>query len=183
MNVFMLLYNGFVEFEIAVFLTILPKSSTLRTFSVDEKEVTSLGRLRVVADSLLDSINPEEVDLLVIPGGEPKTYKHRTDIQELLRSIHNRGVPIAAICGGPEFLAQAGILKGKRITHGHDPEYAAQVFADCTITDEDVVVDGNVITARGLAYVEFAVEIGRQLSLFENEDEAIATEQHFKNMT
>jgi hypothetical protein len=34
-----------------------------------------------------------------------------------------------------------------------------------------VVVDGNIITAQGQAYVEFAVEIARQMRLYENEDD------------
>jgi 4-methyl-5(b-hydroxyethyl)-thiazole monophosphate biosynthesis len=121
------------------------------------------------------------VDLLVIPGGEPGAYKEREDVNNLLREIHKRGKPIAAICGGPEFLANAGILKDKRITHGHSEEYAQEVFKECTLVDEDVVVDGNIVTSRGQAYAEFAVEIGRQLNFFESEEEAEGTLSWFKN--
>ncbi|MHA1906679.1 MAG: DJ-1/PfpI family protein [Candidatus Thorarchaeota archaeon] len=184
MNVYILLYNGFVEFEISVFLAILKirnKDSSLHTFSVDDKVVTSWSGLHVEADSLLQDVEPSKVDFLVIPGGEPKVYKDRQDIQNFLRALHSRDIPIAAICGGPEFLAQAGLLTGKRIAHGHDQEYAAQVFQESTITDEDVIVDGNITTARGQAYVEFAIEIGRQLGLFESEDDSKETEQWFKN--
>ncbi len=47
--------------------------------------------------------------------------------------------------------------------------------------DEDVVVDGNIITAQGLAYAEFAVEVGLQLRLFKTEEEALAMLDSFKN--
>jgi len=177
----MLLYNGFVEFEIAPLLFLLKDKTSLHTFSVDDKVVTSFCGLRVEADNLLADIEPTDVDLLVIPGGEPKVYKDRRDIQEFLQMVNMNERPIAAICGGPEFLAQAGLISGLRIAHGHNPEYAAEVFRDSIITEEDVIVEGTIITARGQAYVEFAVEIGRHIGLFENEEEARETESWFKN--
>ncbi|MFW9908828.1 MAG: DJ-1/PfpI family protein [Candidatus Thorarchaeota archaeon] len=181
MNVYMLLYNGFVEFEVTVSLMALRRHSTLHTFSIDEKMVKSYCGLSVEADMILEEVNPADIDLLLIPGGEPKSYKNRDDVQNLIQIIHSRGTPIAAICGGPEFLAQAGVIKNRRITHSHEPEYGSRVFHESTITNEDVVVDGNIITARGQAYVEFAVEIGKQLGIFENEDDALETQLWFKN--
>lgn len=181
MKTYVLLYDGFVQFEIILSLLLLKDKSEIHTFTVDERVVRSLERLKAMADFELGDINPDEVDLLIIPGGEPGLYKAREDINNLLQEIHARGKPIAAICGGPEFLANAGILKDKRITHGHSEEYAEVVFKDCTVADEDVVIDGNIITARGQAYAEFAVEIGRQLGLFENEEEAEETLSWFKN--
>ncbi len=183
MNVYILLYNGFVEFEIAPLLLLLKERVSFHTFSVDEKVVTSCCGLRVESDKLLAEIEPSDVDLLVIPGGEPKVYKDRHDIQEFLQIINMNKRPIAAICGGPEFLAQAGLLSGLKIAHGHNPEYATQVFKDSIITEEDVIVEGNIITARGQAYVEFAVEIGRHIGLFESEQEAQETESWFKNLS
>ena len=181
MKSYVLLYDGFVQFEIILSLLLLKDKSEIHTFAVDERVVPSHERIKAMADLTLDDVEPNDVDLLIIPGGEPGTYKDCEDINNLLREIHKRRKPIAAICGGPEFLANAGILKDKRITHGHDPEYALKVFTDCTIVDEDVVVDGNIITARGQAYAEFAVEICRQLSFFESEKEAEETLSWFKN--
>jgi putative intracellular protease/amidase len=181
MNVYLLLYNGFVEFEVAPFLTIFRNKSKLHTFSVDDKIVPSFGGLHVQADMLLKDVESSHVDLLVIPGGDPKVYIDRKDIQDFLQELNEKGRPIAAICGGPEFLAQAGLLKGIKVAHGHEQEYAVQVFKESIITDEDVIVEGNIITADGQAYVEFAVEIGRQVGLFESEEEAQETELWFKN--
>jgi len=182
MNTYVLLYDDFVEFEITLTLLLLRDKSQIQTFTVDEDIVPSFGTMKVKSDMNVLDVDPEIVDFLLIPGGEPGKYSERTDIQTLLRAIHERGIPIAAICGGPEFLAQAGILDGKQMTHGHDPEYAKQVFSECHIQDIDVVVDGNIITARGQAYAEFAVEVYRQLGYFENEDEAVETLRYFKNV-
>ncbi|MHA2386867.1 MAG: DJ-1/PfpI family protein [Candidatus Thorarchaeota archaeon] len=182
MKSYVLLYDGFVQFEIILSLLLLKDKSEIHTFSVDERVVSSHERIKAKADLLLEDVDPDNVDLLIIPGGEPGIYKERKDINTLLQDIHLRGKPIAAICGGPEFLANAGILKDKRITHGHDEEYALKVFTDCALVDEDVVIDGNIITARGQAFAEFAVEICRQLDLFESEKEAEETLRWFKNM-
>jgi putative intracellular protease/amidase len=182
MKSYVLLYDGFVQFEIVLSLLLLKDKSEIHSFTVDERVVPSHEKLKTVADLTVDDIAPDDVDLLIIPGGEPGGYKEREDVNNLIQEIHKRGKPIAAICGGPEFLANAGILKDKRITHGHDEEYALKVFTDCTLVDEDVVIDGNIITARGQAYAEFAVEIYRQMDLFESEEEAEETLRWFKNM-
>ncbi|MFW9845720.1 MAG: DJ-1/PfpI family protein [Candidatus Thorarchaeota archaeon] len=183
MKTYVLLYNGFVQFEIMLTLLLLKDKSEILTFTIDEKTVLCHEKLNVLAELGLEDVSPDDVDLLLIPGGEPGAYKDRNDVNSLIREIYNQGKHIAAICGGPEFLANAGVITGKRITHGHTEEYASVVFADCIIEDEDVVVEGNIITARGQAYAEFAVEICRQLDLFENEEEAIETLNWLKNQS
>ncbi|MFX1416910.1 MAG: DJ-1/PfpI family protein [Promethearchaeota archaeon] len=181
MRTYVLLYDGFVHFEIAPTLLLLKEDTEIYPISVDEDTVTSYERLRVVADMEPKDVNPEEVDFLLIPGGDPRPYSDREDVNTLIREVQSRNVPIAAICGGPGFLAQANVIKGKRITHGYTEEDGNVVFKDSIIVDESVVVDGNIITAQAQAFVEFAVEIKRQLGLFENEDEAAETLSWLRN--
>jgi len=69
-----------------------------------------------------------------------------------------------------------------RITHGYSDEEEEIVFKDSKIVDEDVVVDGNIITARGVAYVEFAVAIYNYLGFFASEEEADSTLKWLKNI-
>ncbi|MDF1538544.1 MAG: DJ-1/PfpI family protein [Candidatus Thorarchaeota archaeon] len=182
METFVLLYDNFVDFEITLALLLLRNKSQIRTFTVDDEIVPNYSTLNVRADMKLSEVDPESIDLLIIPGGSPGPYADRSEIQKLLNRLNERGIPIAAICGGPEFLAQAGILKGKRMTHGHDPEYAGKVFMDCLIQDEDVVIDGNIITARGQAYSEFAVAVYKHLGLFDNKEEEREMMNFFKNI-
>ncbi len=93
---------------------------------------------------------------------------------------------MAGICGGASLLAGLGVLKGKRctgLTSGQDPnipEY--QYFSESTFLDEHVVVDGNIITAQGRAFVEFAVELFRQMGMCETEEEYQAGLRYFKNI-
>ncbi len=175
------LYDKFADFEIAPLLLFLNKKTEVITFSFEKGILLCEEQLKVVADKSLDEVDPNEVDLLVIPGGDPEPYVGRTDFHRFLQSIHKRGKIIAAICGGPGFLAHAGLLKGLRIAHGYAPDDAVRVFAGSTITDDDVVVEGNIITARGQAFAEFAVVVCRELGFFENEDEAHSSLEWLKN--
>ncbi|MFW9799840.1 MAG: DJ-1/PfpI family protein, partial [Candidatus Thorarchaeota archaeon] len=154
MNTYVLLYNGFVHFEIAPSLLLLRDKTKVHTVSVDGNTVTSYEQLRVVAELEPADVNPEKVDLLLIPGGDPRPYKDRKDVNTLIRDVQDRGVLIAAICGGPRFLSQANVIKGKRITHGISEEDAEGEFEDNLFVDENVVVDENIITAQAQGFIE-----------------------------
>ncbi len=181
MKTYVFLYENFADFEIAPLLLLLKGKSDVITFSFEKGALTSEEQLKVVVDRSLNEVSHDDVDLLVIPGGDPEPYIDRIDFHEFLQRLNEKGSFIAAICGGPGFLAHAGLLKGLRIAHGYSKEDAERVFARSTITDDDVVVEGNIITARGQAYAEFAVAVYKQLGLFENEEEALGTLDWLKN--
>lgn len=181
MKTYVFLYDGFADFEIAPLLLFLREKTEVITFSFEKGLQRSEEQLKVVVDKSLDEINPSDIDLLIIPGGNPEPYSDRTDFHNLLKKVNERGKLIAAICGGPGFLAHAELLHGLKIAHGYSPEDAIRVFEGSEITDEDVVVEGNIITARGQAFAEFAVEVYRALGFFADEAEANSTLDWLKN--
>ena len=82
--------------------------------------------------------------------------------------------------GGSELLAGFDLLKGKRCTGmtsgvapSDDPKAQAlyEYYSESIVSDEHVVVDGNIIMAQGQAYVEFALELARQMGLYDQEGE------------
>ncbi|HSV42452.1 MAG TPA: DJ-1/PfpI family protein, partial [Methanomassiliicoccales archaeon] len=85
----------------------------------------------------------------------------------------------AAICGGPTHLAQAGVLKGKRFTTTVFKEHEA-LFDGATYVDENVVVDGNIVTAWPNAYVDFAFQLADMLHIFKDEAERDWAVRQFK---
>ncbi|TFG27697.1 hypothetical protein EU527_18270 [Candidatus Thorarchaeota archaeon] len=181
MKTYVFLYDKFADFEIAPLLLFLREKTDIVTFSFETGIQKSEEQLKVVVDKSLNEVNPDDVDLLIIPGGNPEPYRNRIDLHHFLKKLHSRGTTIAAICGGPGFLAHAGLLKGLRIAHGYAPEDAFQVFAESIITDDDVVTEGNIITARGQAFAEFAVAVYQKLGFFENEDEFKSSLDWLKN--
>lgn len=61
----------------------------------------------------------------------------------------NLTLPVAAICHGPQILAAAGVLKGRKLT-GYftvKPEVEMAGGQWVTAADDEAIVDGNLITA------------------------------------
>lgn len=86
--------------------------------------------------------------LIVIPGGSSPDHMRRDEgMVRLVRSAAEKNIPMAAICHGPWMLCSTNVLKGKRCTSYmsivHDVINAGGKWVD-----EEVVVDGNIITSR-----------------------------------
>lgn len=100
------------------------------------------------ADFSFDDVNPEQFDILVIPGGRgpEKVRLHKAAI-EITRSFFKNGKPVAAICHGPQVLISADLLKGRTVTSwmGIRDDVIA---AGGKYMDEAVVRDGNLVTSR-----------------------------------
>lgn len=96
------------------------------------------------------SVKAEDFDALVIPGGRAPEYL-RLDAQviALVQAFDAAGKPIAAICHGPQLLAAAGVLKGKRCSAypacRPEVELAGGLYADIPI--DGAVTDGLLVTA------------------------------------
>jgi protease I len=85
---------------------------------------------------------------VVIPGGFSPDYIRRSaDLMRLVREVYAAGKPVAAICHGPWVLCSTTALKGRRVTCFHsikdDVTNAGGVYVN-----EEVCIDGNVITSR-----------------------------------
>ena len=69
------------------------------------------------------------------------------------------------------------------MSSGKDPSRSsAPYYSDAIFLEDHVVVDGNLITAQGQAYVEFAVELARQMNICEKEEEYVEVLNWFKNI-
>jgi deglycase len=104
---------------------------------------------KVDVDGTLEDLDASAVDALVVPGGTVNADTIRTDrhAQEIVRAVVEAGKPLAAICHGPWLLVSAGLVSGRRLTSY--PSLADDVRnAGGTWVDEEVVVDGNLITSR-----------------------------------
>lgn len=93
--------------------------------------------------------NPDEFDLLVLPGGvaNPDMLRLSRETIDFIRRYGQSGKPIAAICHGPWPLINAGLTKGKRMTSW--PTLEADLRnAGAEWVDEPVVKDGSLVTSR-----------------------------------
>jgi protease I len=92
---------------------------------------------------------PAEFDALVLPGGvaNPDMLRLSEESIAFIAEFGRLGKPISAICHGPWTLIDAGIAKGKRMTSW--PSLKTDLRnAGAQWTDEQVVVDGRLVTSR-----------------------------------
>jgi protease I len=90
-----------------------------------------------------------EFDGLVLPGGTVNPDKLRLDgaAVSFVRDFVVSGKPVAAICHGPWTLVEAGVVVGRTLTSY--PSIRTDLRnAGAHVVDEEVVVDGNLITSR-----------------------------------
>ena len=85
----------------------------------------------------------------MLPGGTVNPDKLRLDKSAVsfVRDFVDSGKPVAAICHGPWTLVEAGVVAGRTMTSY--PSIRTDLRnAGARVVDEEVVVDGNLITSR-----------------------------------
>jgi protease I len=104
---------------------------------------------KIPVDLPLQKANPNEFDGLVLPGGviNPDALRLVPEAIAFVRDFVQAKKPIAAICHGPWTLIDAGGVKGKTMTSW--PSLKTDLTnAGAKWVDEQVVVDGNLVTSR-----------------------------------
>ena len=157
--------DGFEEVEAITPVDVLRRAGCeVTTVSVTgKKEVTSTRGVSVLADMLFADVDYTKADLIVLPGGQPGSdnlNKHE-GLKKQIRSFHDQGRMIAAICAAPLVLASAGVLKGKRATCYPGCE---SLLTGAICTGNAVEIDGNIITGRGPGLaMKFSLTLVEQL--------------------
>lgn len=112
------------------------------------KSYTSKHGYPVPVDAAADEVKAKEFDAVIIPGGyAPDLMRRSTAMVGLVREAFQQGKVVAAICHAGWMLCSAGVLKGKTATCFHAIK-DDMVNAGARYVDEEVVVDGNLITSR-----------------------------------
>lgn len=118
----------------------------------------------VEIDLRADEVNPDEFDVVIVPGGwAPDRLRRCEATLNLVKKLFRQSKVIAAICDGGWVLVSADVLKGKRATSVSAIK-DDMTNAGANWVDEEVVVDGNLITSRTpVDLPAFAREIIRAL--------------------
>jgi protease I len=92
---------------------------------------------------------PIEFDALLLPGGVANPDQLRLSMESItfIREFAREDKPIAAICHGPWTLIDAGIAKAKHMTSWPSLQEDLR-NAGAEWTDDEVVVDGKLVTSR-----------------------------------
>jgi putative intracellular protease/amidase len=176
----LVVFDGFADWEPAHALAELRRSGnrTVRTVGFTADSVVSMGGLRIVPDVTLSSVRPDDVELLLLPGGdlwEGAGYPRR-ELERLIDALVAAETPIAAICAATLALGRAGVLDDRLHTsnmRSYLPTHAAEYGGAAGYVDALAVRDCHVITGSGLGAVDFARAIFAELGIFSAADEAI----------
>ncbi len=156
---YIFLANGHEEVEALMVVDLLRRAGLdISTVSItDSKMVTSSHNVTYEADLLFSEVEGNLVDLVVLPGGIPGTPNLLAfePLMNMVKAHNEAGKYVAAICAAPSILAELGILDGKKGTSY--PGFGTKIE---NFVDAPVVVDGNVITSRGLgAAIDFGLAL------------------------
>ncbi|MFB9053272.1 type 1 glutamine amidotransferase domain-containing protein [Formosa undariae] len=146
--------NGFEESELKS-----PKNALLEAGA--EVHIVSLesGEIKAWADGdwgdtykvdkTLDEVSQSDYNALVLPGGviNPDLLRRETKAISFVKSFFENHKPVAAICHAPWLLAEADVLKGRKVTSFHSIKTDI-INAGAEWVDQEVVVDHGLVTSR-----------------------------------
>ncbi|MBB6425375.1 type 1 glutamine amidotransferase domain-containing protein [Sphingopyxis sp. JAI128] len=103
----------------------------------------------IEVDLRIADVRVDDYDALVLPGGQinPDLLRVEEKAVALIRAFADADKPIAAICHAPWLLIEAGLAKGRRMT-SYKSIRTDIANAGADVVDEEVVVDGNIVTSR-----------------------------------
>ncbi len=126
---------------------------TPRLLSTDAGTVQGFNHLDKAdtfsVDATFADVSAEDYDALVLPGGVANPDALRTDEAAVtfIATFTTSGRPVAAICHAPWTLIEADVVRGRTMTSWPSLQTDFR-NAGATWVDQEVVVDGNLITSR-----------------------------------
>ncbi len=109
---------------------------------------TSKSGLAEKSTHASDEVLAKDYDALVIPGGFSPDFMRRTKATvDFVKDMNEKNKLIAAICHAGWMLASADAIQGKNVTSFFSIKDDL-IHAGAKWLDEEVVVDGNIITSR-----------------------------------
>lgn len=155
--------DGLEECEALIVVDILRRADIeVDTVCIaDTGKVVSAHNICIACDKDISEINFDDYDMLVLPGGIPGTPNLRASkpLCDAIQDFAKENKYIAAICAAPSIFADLGLLAGKQATAY--PSFKDKLIqGQAEYKDDGCVVDGNIITARGMGCaIDFAYAI------------------------
>jgi putative intracellular protease/amidase len=169
-------YDTFVDWEIGYAIAHInkplwhrqPGRFAVTTVGATRDPITTMGGMRIVPDTTLDEIEPQDSAMLILAGSDIWATDQFTPFADKARGFLDAGVPVAAICGATGGLALAGLLDDREHTSNAAEFLQGVGYAGGHLyRDEPAVTDRDLITASATAPVEFARAILERLEVFD----------------
>lgn len=180
MTVFLYVLNTLSDWEIGYITAELSSARfldkkcavKLTTVGNTTDPIKTMGGLTINPDMSIDQITFEADDVLILPGADTWLDGTHQKILGLIPHLLKQNTTVAAVCGATLALATTGVLNNKKHTSNDKtflkmsiPDYCGENL----YMDEPAVTDGNLITATGLAPIEFSYEVFKKINAFKPE--------------
>ena len=149
----MLVAEGVEDYEYFVpMMRLQEEGAQVLTAALDLKPVKGKNSLTVTPDTLIESLNADELFALVIPGGwAPDKLRRYDAVKNLVKKMDAAGKIIGIICHGGSTAISAGIIKkGQRVT-GSTGIKDDLINAGAVWADEPAFRSGNQVWGRVVA--------------------------------
>lgn len=146
--------NGFEEVELtspkkaleeagAIVHIVSPQAENVKAWNHDHWSIA------VPVDVNLADADPEDYDMLLLPGGVLNPDKLRTNSAAVQFAQHfiEQGKPLAAICHGPQLLIETGMISTRKLT-SYPSIRTDLINAGALWEDKEVVTDNGLVTSR-----------------------------------
>jgi putative intracellular protease/amidase len=169
--VYLLIVDGFADWEPSHATAELRRHGQYRveTVGLTTAPVTSMGGLTIAPSTTVSEVDASDVAVFILPGGDRwENSPMEPELEQLLKRLDADAVPIAAICAATVAVSRAGLLRGRRHTSNGLEYLKSQVngYSEAAqYVDVPAVRDRGLITASGLADVEFARELFEELEV------------------
>ena len=134
--------------------------------------IKTMGGIIITPDKAITDIKFQEGDLLILPGADTWMNEENKNILDIVPDLINRKVIVAAICGATVALAQIGLLNNRKHT-SNDKDFLKMVCpvynGSSYYMNSPAVVDENLITASGLAPLEFSYEVFKKMNIMKED--------------
>ena len=144
-----------------------PGRFRIATVGLTADLITTMGGVRIQPDLILAELSPADSAMLILPGGDAWEQGENLEAVHKAAEFLAGGVPVAAICAATLALARAGFLDN-RLHTSNAPEYlkASGYRGAPLYRNIPAIADGNLITASGVAPIDFAYQIFGMLRLY-----------------
>jgi len=130
--------------------------------------ITTMGGLTITPEKDIADIIFNKDDLIILPGANTWSNPKNKKILDIVSSLMDEEIVIAAICGATAALADRGLFdnrnhtsNGKGFLEMFCPNYRGGDYYQ----DQPVVIDDNLITSTGIAPLEFSYEVLKKIDI------------------
>lgn len=178
MKIYLMVLDTLADWEIAYLTAELHskrmladpgKDCEIVKVGVSAAPVLTMGGMRITPDITLDEVRMENGDLLLMPGAETWLAPASAPLLAFAKETLSQGHLVAAICGATYALAQSGALDYRQHTSNDKDNLKASCpgyTGEQRFQNVPAVRDGNLVTASGIAPLEFSYEVMKMLDIF-----------------